>query len=297
MPLSLLSVRCYTSTLPQRSWFLKSDAITQNSGHKSPFAGTSGHFPCALITAGSRRFLPEKHFDLCWGLEATGFAMANGSCRLDRYCSRSDHRSPLSAYTYLLMLMYWTRFMEAEVIQHMLPAVRQGCSSADGSHSPYAHHSWISDCHLQLSRWQWHSHQYENHNNITASIKEIIRSTQLLLGNALGLSANAGNGKLYVRTKIKTLISTRLQMSPSRTLQQTNTHPAVKPKGMQIWCAHLWLVLFPGRLDKAKLISVIITLSAIYIGQSFAFSSGHTKRWKLHQRMTPWLFCKQNTGN
>lgn len=52
-------------------------------------------------------------------------------------------------------------------------------------------------------------------------------------------------------------------------------------------CAHLGLVLFPGRLDKEKLISIII-IYTIYFSQCFLVSSAHKKRWKFHQRMTLW---------
>lgn len=115
---------------------------------------------------------------------------------------------------YLLLLTCWTKCTEAEVIQHMLPAVCSWVQFADSNCPPYAHCSWISDCHLRLSSRQQYSHQYENHSSITASIKEIIRSTQLLLENALGLSASGGNGKLY----IKRLICTRLQIKSIRNI-------------------------------------------------------------------------------
>jgi len=40
--------------LPQKSWFLKGDAITENTSDNHAFRGTSRHFLCALI---SRIFL------------------------------------------------------------------------------------------------------------------------------------------------------------------------------------------------------------------------------------------------
>jgi len=123
MPLSLSSVQHYMPSLPQRSWFLQSDAITKNTGHKYSSMGSRGHFPCALVTAGSRAGAScLRNSFTALGAWHPLSAMANGSHRSDQRFSRSG-RIPLSAYTSLLMLMHWTSFMEAEMIQHMPPAV------------------------------------------------------------------------------------------------------------------------------------------------------------------------------
>ena len=153
---------------------------------------------------------------------------------------------------------------------------------------------------MALSRWQWHSHQHENHNNITARIKEIISSPQLLLGNSPGLSASAGNGKLYIWTQIRTLICTRLQMKSIQNIATDKYRSSSETQRTQRDANLMWSSLagsFPWQVGQSK--THFCDNKPLYhlLWPTLCNFSYSHKKTKLHQRETLWSFHKQNIGN
>lgn len=98
---------------------------------------------------------------------------------------------------------------------------------------------------MALSRWLWHSHHYENHNNTAASIKEIIGSTQLLRKCSGAFSQCWTWKAVYMDTNQDI---NRLQM---KSVQNIATVKYTSSSGTQM-CSS-WTSSFPWQVGQRKI--------------------------------------------